>query len=56
MRQNHESMILLIEADQMAEIVPDADCKLEEFQPYLKKNKKLEALGFGAACNIDDGN
>ncbi len=56
MRQNHESMILLIEADQLAEISPNADCKLEEFQPYLKKNKKLEALGFGAACNADDGN
>lgn len=56
MRRNHESMILLIESDQMAEISPNADCQLEEFQPYLKKNKKLEALGFGAACNADDGN
>lgn len=56
MRQNHESMILLIETDHLDEILPDADCKLEEFQPYLKKNKKLEALGFGAACNFDDGN
>ncbi|MEO6118147.1 MAG: glycosyltransferase family 39 protein [Methylotenera sp.] len=56
MRKNHESMILLIEADQLTEIFPNADCKLEEFQPYLKKNKKLVALGFGAACNADDGN
>jgi 4-amino-4-deoxy-L-arabinose transferase-like glycosyltransferase len=51
MRQNHAPMILLIEADQVAEISPQADCKLQEFQPYLKKNKKLDVLGFGAVCH-----
>jgi hypothetical protein len=50
-RQNHVPMILLIEADQVAEISPKADCKLQEFEPYLKKNKKLDALGFGAVCH-----
>lgn len=51
MRKNHQPMVLLIEADQVAEISPMADCKLQEFQPYLKKNKKLDALGFGAVCH-----
>ncbi|MGZ8982926.1 MAG: ArnT family glycosyltransferase [Methylotenera sp.] len=53
MRADSKPMVLLIEAKSLAEIVPQAECTIREFQPYFKKKKKLIVLGFGAVCNID---
>ena len=52
-RESNISIIMLIEAEKIAEIAPDVGCTVQEFQPYLKKKKKLIALGFGAACNLN---
>jgi 4-amino-4-deoxy-L-arabinose transferase-like glycosyltransferase len=53
MRENNSPMVLLIEAENLEKIAPDVGCTIQEFQPYLKKKKKLVALGFGAACNTN---
>jgi 4-amino-4-deoxy-L-arabinose transferase-like glycosyltransferase len=50
MRAGNHPMLILIEEKNIAELVPKADCTIQEFMPYLKKNKKLVVLGFGTTC------
>ncbi len=45
-----KSFFLLVEADNLSAIKSEADCKVNEFSPYLKKNKSLTVFGFGQAC------
>jgi 4-amino-4-deoxy-L-arabinose transferase-like glycosyltransferase len=46
----HQSFLLLIESDSLDAVKALADCKVQEFSPYLKKKKFLTVLGFGQAC------
>jgi len=44
------SFLLLVENDHLDATVQAADCKVREFEPYLKRKKTLTIFGFGAAC------
>jgi 4-amino-4-deoxy-L-arabinose transferase-like glycosyltransferase len=50
-RNSKESFLLLVETDNLSTIKSEADCKVNEFSPYLKRNKSLTVLGFGQACH-----
>jgi len=45
------SMLLLVEAEQLTSLAPLAQCRVREFNPYLKKHKSLIVLGFSSACD-----
>jgi 4-amino-4-deoxy-L-arabinose transferase-like glycosyltransferase len=45
-----QSFLLLVESDNLSAVSAVADCKVQEFKPYLKKNKSLTVFGFGQAC------
>ncbi len=47
---SHQSFMLLAEETDVAEIHSNA-CRLKEFEPYLKRKKKLIVLGFGVMCH-----
>ena len=51
MRAAHQPLLLLVEHRRIAAIAALADCKVEEFAPYLKRHKALAVFGFGGACN-----
>jgi 4-amino-4-deoxy-L-arabinose transferase-like glycosyltransferase len=45
-----KSFLLLVDSDSLDKVSALADCKVNEFSPYLKKKKSLTVLGFGRAC------
>ena len=45
-----KSFLLLVESDDLTAVSPEADCRVKEFSPYLKKNKSLTVFGFGQGC------
>jgi 4-amino-4-deoxy-L-arabinose transferase-like glycosyltransferase len=45
-----QSFLLLVESDHLDAVKTVADCKVQEFIPYLKKKKSLTVFGFGQAC------
>ncbi len=45
-----QSFLLLVESDHLDAVKAVADCKVQEFSPYLKKKKSLTVFGFGQAC------
>jgi 4-amino-4-deoxy-L-arabinose transferase-like glycosyltransferase len=45
-----QSFLLLVESDHLDAVKAVADCKVQEFNPYLKKKKSLMIFGFGQAC------
>jgi len=46
-----DSFLLLVDTDNLSTIKTEADCKVKEFSPYLKKNKSLTVFGYGQACH-----
>ena len=50
LREDHASLLLLVENSAIEKIAPLADCKVKTFTPYLKKHKSLAVFGFGDAC------
>jgi 4-amino-4-deoxy-L-arabinose transferase-like glycosyltransferase len=44
------SFLLLVESNHLDATAQAADCKVREFEPYLKRKKTLTVFGFGAAC------
>ena len=46
----HRSFLLLVESDALTAVRLEADCRVKEFSPYLKKNKSLTVFGFGQVC------
>ncbi len=49
-RQKQQNFMLLAEDIDVADNF-SAACRLEEFEPYLKRKKKLVVLGFGSMCH-----
>ncbi|MDR0775994.1 MAG: glycosyltransferase family 39 protein [Azonexus sp.] len=49
-RMQQPSFLLLVENDHLDAVAQVADCKVREFDPYLKRKKTLTIFGFGAAC------
>ena len=49
-RAEQSSFLLLVESNKADAADQTADCKVREFEPYLKRKKTLTVLGFGAAC------
>jgi hypothetical protein len=52
-RAQQLSFLLLVEDNHLDAIVQAADCKVREFEPYLKRKKNLAVFGFGAVCQRD---
>ncbi|WP_263769787.1 ArnT family glycosyltransferase [Propionivibrio soli] len=50
MRSANASFLLLVEGARTDEIAPIADCRVNEFKPYLKRGKTLKVYGFGSVC------
>jgi hypothetical protein len=55
LRVANPPLLLLVEHARIAEVQPQADCAVQTFKPYLKKNKSLAVFGFGAACDLVEG-
>jgi 4-amino-4-deoxy-L-arabinose transferase-like glycosyltransferase len=49
-KNTQQSFLLLVETDHLDTVSAVADCKVNEFSPYLKKKKSLTVFGFGLAC------
>jgi len=49
-RAQQSSFLLLAENNHLDAAARAADCKVREFEPYLKRKKTLTVFGFGAAC------
>lgn len=50
MRIQQPSFLLLVENDHRDTVAQVADCKVREFEPYLKRKKTLTIFGFGTVC------
>lgn len=55
LRTAHVPLLLLVEHARIAEIQPQADCVVQTFKPYLKKDRSLTVFGFGSACELAEG-
>ena len=47
-----KSFLLLVESDDLTTVSLEADCRVKEFSPYLKRNKSLTVFGFGQVCRL----
>jgi len=50
MKTSGKPALILVENAHIEAVRPHANCLLQEFRPYLKKNKSLAVFGMGAAC------
>ncbi|MCL1825139.1 MAG: glycosyltransferase family 39 protein [Betaproteobacteria bacterium] len=50
MRAQQTSFLLLVESNHLDAIAQEANCKVREFKPYLKRQNVLTVFGFGEAC------
>ena len=49
-RSQRLPFLLLVENNHLDAVAQVADCKVREFEPYLRRKKTFTVFGFGAAC------